>query len=92
MALQFKDIFTGKGIRPREIEGQAFVQHLVIRIQKRAVMGVARFQLTTADGLGGHAGERPGNSNDTDTAATLGGSDSSDGFTRSAHQQVPEQK
>ena len=92
VSLQFEDIFAGKGIGAWEIKCQAFVQYPVIRIQEGAVMGVARLEFTTTDGFGGNAGERPGNSNDTDTAATLSGSDSSDGFTRSAHQQVPEQK
>src|SRR5471032_1783602 len=52
-------------------------------------MRIPRLQFPPADGLGRHAGERPGNTNDTDTTTTLSGGDSGDGFTRSAHGGYP---
>lgn len=85
MALKFQYVFAGKGVRPREIQGDPLVQDLVPIAEKRPVMSVTRFQLAAADGLGSDAGQRSGNTHDTHTTTPLGGGDGCDGFTRDIH-------
>jgi len=41
MALKLKDIFPGKGMGRREIEGDALINHIAIIIQERSVVRMA---------------------------------------------------
>ncbi|MNP23714.1 hypothetical protein D3C76_1164320 [compost metagenome] len=92
MALQLQHIFACERVRAGEIQGNALVQHLVVFTEKRTVVSKSRLELATTEGLGRNAGQRPGNTHDAYTAATLSGGDGCDGFARNAHKPVSRQK
>ena len=41
--MQFRHIFTGKRMWPREVHNQALVKHLAARVGERRDSGLARF-------------------------------------------------
>ncbi|MCY1447689.1 hypothetical protein D9M71_643190 [compost metagenome] len=92
MSLEFQYIFAGKRVWPRKIQRDALVQHLVVFTKKGTVVGKSRLELATTESLGRNAGQRPGNTHDAYTAATLSGGDGCDGFARNAHKPVSRQK
>lgn len=71
MPLQFKDIFTSKGMWRREIQQQAAVDHAAIIGVKAGERRQARFGLFSADAPGEAKKVSPGDPDDPDTAATL---------------------
>lgn len=85
VALQFEHVFAGEGVRPGEIQRQAFIDHLSAAIEERAVVCVPGLQFAAADFDGDPPGQRPGDPDDTHATPALGGSDGGDGFGSGLH-------
>ena len=89
MPLQLEYILAGKRVRPWEIQRNAFIQHQAILIAEWPVVGMAWRQRPAGDQLARLACQWPGQPDDTDATAALGGGDGSDGFTHSVHARKP---
>ena len=85
MALQFQHVFAGKGVGAGEVQGQAFIQHLLGIGEERPVVGVTWLQLALADRLRQCAGQRTGNTHDANATPALGGGDGGNGFNNGGH-------
>lgn len=85
VALKLQNVFSGKRVRPREEQCDSFVENQPIRIEERAIVGMARFQFPTADVFGHANGQWAGHTYDPDTATTLGGGNSGNGFADGCH-------
>ena len=85
VTLQFQYVFAGKRVRAREVQGDAFIEHLTVFPVKRAVVGVARLQFALAECFGCEACERAGDTHDPHTTSALGCCHSGNGFSRNTH-------
>ncbi|GBH14057.1 L-lysine 2,3-aminomutase [Pseudomonas syringae pv. actinidiae] len=91
MTLKFQHVLASERVWPGEIQRNAFIEHLPRLVGKGAIVRESWLGHSTGDGLRGLAGQRPGHTDNTDTAAPLGGSDGGDGFTRNVHGPAPGQ-
>src|SRR5690606_27165425 len=69
VALQFQDIFAGKGVGRLEEQRKPLVDHATVRAAKRAVDGYARRRQAAYDLRGNVPDPRPGDAHNTYAAA-----------------------
>ncbi|MNG27093.1 hypothetical protein D3C84_1121710 [compost metagenome] len=85
MALQLQHILAGKRVGRRKEQRQSLIDHLRVIREKWPVVGVARPELSLADGLGQRPSQGAGDTHDANAATTLGGGDGGDGFAGCRH-------